>query len=84
MAHIQCIAMYYIQYNKITYKWNLQVEGTSKRCEMMVFVRPYPCQCHNSIRRGCPAGDHKAGFMPVDAQEVRCRIMWVHKWSLRI
>lgn len=51
---------------------------------MIASVRPYPCQCHNSIRRWCPAGDHKAGLMSVNAKDVRCWIMGLHKWLLGI
>lgn len=58
MEHTQCITIYYIQ-------------DISRRCEMIVSVRPYPCQCYNSIRRGRPAGDREGGLMPVDAQDVR-------------
>lgn len=56
----------------------------SRKYEAIVSVRPYPCQCHNRIRRGCPAGDDETGFMPVDAQDVRCWIMRLHKQLLRI
>lgn len=56
----------------------------SRKCEMIVSVRPYPWQRYNSIRRGCPAGDHEAGLMPVDTQDVRCWITGLHKWLVRI
>lgn len=56
----------------------------SRRRAKIVFVRPYRCQRYNSIRGGRPAGDNEAGLMSVDAQDVRCRIMGLHKWLLRI
>ncbi len=51
---------------------------------MIVSVSSYPCQCYKSIRRGSPAGDHKAGLMPVDAKDIRCQIMGLHKRLLGI
>lgn len=76
---MQCITIHGTQK-----QLHLQVEGTSRKCEMIVSVRPYPCQCYNSIRRGRPAGDHEAGLMPVDAKDVRRRIVGLHKWLVGI
>lgn len=66
-------------------QWKNTLTPNSREYEMTsdVSVRPYPCQCYNRVRRGGPAGDDEAGFMPVDAQHVRC---WtrLHKRLLRI
>lgn len=51
---------------------------------MVVVVRPYICQDYSSIRRSRPAGDHQAGLIPVDSQDVWSLIMGLYKWLLRI